>query len=46
MPFLSVNIAIALLFVVEPFYKLNHVAFHLLLVAQNYYLCLSHRGGL
>jgi len=45
-PFLSVNIAIALLFVVEPFYKLNHVAFHLLLVAQNYYLCLSHRGGL
>lgn len=43
-PFLSVNIAIALLFVVEPFYKLNHVAFHLLLVAQNYYLCLSHRG--
>ena len=45
-PFLSVNIAIALLFVVEPFYKLNHVAFHLILVAQNYYLCLSHRGGL
>jgi len=45
-PFLSVNIAMALLFVVEPFYKLNHVAFHLLLVAQNYYLCLSHRGGL
>lgn len=45
-PFLSVNIAIALLFVVEPFYKLNYAAFHLLLVAQNYYLCLSHRDGL
>ena len=33
-PFLLVNIAIGLLFVVEPFYKMNHFAFHLLLIAQ------------
>jgi hypothetical protein len=40
-PFLLVNIMMALLFVVEPFYKLTHVAFHFLLIAQNYYICLS-----
>jgi len=38
-PFLLVNILIGLLFVVEPFYKLNFVGFHLLLLFQNYYLC-------
>jgi hypothetical protein len=41
-PFLLVNISIAFLFMVEPFYKLTHVAFHGLLLAQTYYLCLSH----
>jgi hypothetical protein len=40
-PFLLTNIGIVLLFIVEPFYKLTHVAFHLLLIVQNYYLCLS-----
>lgn len=40
-PFLLVNIMMGILFVVEPFYKLTHVAFHLLLIAQNYYICLS-----
>jgi len=42
LPFLLVNIGIALLFMVEPFYKLNHVGFHILLIAQNYYMCLSN----
>jgi hypothetical protein len=41
-PFLFVNIVMGLLFVVDPFYKLTHVAFHLLLIAQNYYML----GGL
>lgn len=40
-PFLFVNIVIVLLFIVEPFYKLTHVAFHLMLIAQNYYICLA-----
>ena len=40
-PFLLVNIIIGLLFMVEPFYKLTHVGFHILLIAQNYYMCLS-----
>ena len=40
-PFLTVNIIIGLLFVVEPFYKLTHVAFHVCLIAQTYYICLS-----
>lgn len=40
-PFLLVNIMMGLLFVIEPFYKLTHVAFHLLLIVQNYYICLS-----
>jgi hypothetical protein len=40
-PFLFVNMCIALLFIVEPFYKLTHVAFHLLLIAQTYYICFS-----
>ena len=41
-PFVIVNMTMALLIVVEPFYKLTHFAFHVLLIAQNYYLCLSH----
>lgn len=40
-PFLTVNIIIGLLFAVEPFYKLTHVAFHICLIAQTYYICLS-----
>jgi len=43
-PLLLVNIAIALLFVTEPFYKLTHFAFHLGLIAQNKYICLSNRS--
>ena len=43
-PFLLVNITIALLFIVKPFYKLTHVAFHILLIVQNYYICLSNSG--
>jgi len=41
-PFLLVNIMIALLFIVEPFYKLTHAGFHMLLISQNYYMCLSN----
>lgn len=41
-PFLLLNIIIGLLFVVDPFYKLTHVAFHILLIVQNYYMCLSN----
>ena len=40
-PFLFIHIAMALLFYIEPFYKLTHVAFHLCLIAQNYYVCRS-----
>jgi hypothetical protein len=40
-PFLCVNIAMVFLFAFEPLYKLTHVGFHLLLIAQNYYICLS-----
>jgi hypothetical protein len=40
-PFLLVNITMWLLFVVEPFYKLTHVSFHIFLIVQNYYICLS-----
>jgi hypothetical protein len=41
-PFLLVNIIIGLLFLIEPFYKLTHVGFHILLISQNYYICLSN----
>jgi hypothetical protein len=44
-PFLLVNICIALLFIVDPFYKLTHVAFHLLIIAQNYYICLINTSA-
>ena len=40
-PFLIVNIIIGLLFIVEPFYKLTQVVFHILIIVQNYYICLS-----
>jgi hypothetical protein len=43
-PFLLVNIIIGLLFITEPFYKLTHFAFHLCLIAQNNYMCLSNRS--
>jgi hypothetical protein len=41
-PYLLVNITIGFLFIIEPFYKLTHVGFHILLIAQTYYLCLSN----
>lgn len=44
-PSLLVNLIIVLLFIVEPFYKLNHVAFHCMLIAQNYYLCLTNSSA-
>lgn len=42
-PFLLLNIIICLLYVVKPFYKLTHAAFHILLIIQNYYICLLNR---
>jgi hypothetical protein len=39
-PLLLINIIIGLLFIIEPFYKLTHVYFHILLIVQNYYICL------
>jgi len=41
-PFMITNVAIGLLIMVEPFYKLTHVGFHSLLLVQTYYLCLSN----
>lgn len=41
-PYLLINIMICLLFIVKPFYKLTHVGFHLLLISQTYYMCLSN----
>jgi len=41
-PFLLINIMIGLLFIVEPFYKLTPATFHILLIAQTYYTCLSN----
>jgi len=41
-PFLFINILICLLLIVKPFYKLNHVGLHILLICQNYYLCLDN----
>jgi hypothetical protein len=41
-PYACINIIILLLFVLDPFYKLTHIVFHLMLIAQNYYLCLSN----
>lgn len=44
-PLLLVSILIAILFMMEPFYKQTHVAFHILLIAQTYYLCMSVKGA-
>lgn len=41
-PYMFVNIIIAMIFIVQPFYKLDHVAFHICLLFQNYYMCLSN----
>ncbi len=41
-PFLLVNVMIGFLFAIEPFYRLTHVGFHILLIAQNYYICLGN----
>lgn len=41
-PFLLINISIPLLFIIEPFYRLTHAGFHILLIAQNYYSCMSN----
>lgn len=41
-PILFLNISILLLFIVNPFYKLTHVAFHILLIVQNMYICLAN----
>ena len=41
-PFLFTNIVILLLFLVNPFYKLDHVAFHIGLIIQNYYMSMSN----
>ena len=40
-PYLFVNITLGLVVAIEPFYKLNHVAMHLLFIAQTYYMCQS-----
>jgi len=40
-PILVVHITMVIIFIVDPFYKLSHFVYHLLLIAQNYYLCLS-----
>ena len=44
-PFLWVNITILLLFVVNPFYKLSHVGFHVLLLFQTYYMSKGTDGS-
>lgn len=41
-PFLFTSIALLFVFIIEPFYRLNHVLYHILLVVQNYYLCRSN----
>lgn len=41
-PYSLVNIAILMLFVIEPFHKLTHFSLHALLIAHNYYMCLSN----
>jgi hypothetical protein len=41
-PFILTNLSIIMVFVVEPFDKLTHVLFHVLLIIQNYYMCISN----
>ena len=43
-PFLFSSIALIFAFIVEPFYRLNHVLYHNLLMIQNYYLCRSNNN--
>lgn len=40
-PFLLINIVIAMVMTLNPLNKLTHVLFHLCLIIQNYYICLS-----
>lgn len=40
--FAIVNTMIACLFIVEPFHRLNHFAFHILIMYNTYYLCLMN----
>lgn len=42
LPFLLINTIIIIIMAIEPFYKLNHVAFHLCIIIQTYYICLSN----
>lgn len=44
-PFLIVNITLILLLLIEPLYELNHFGFHILLLFQNYYLCMIHNSS-
>jgi hypothetical protein len=41
-PYFLINIIISLLFTVKPFYRLTHTAFHILLIAETYYICLAN----
>lgn len=41
-PFLLINTIITMISSIEPFYKLNHVAFHICLIIETYYICLSN----
>jgi hypothetical protein len=45
MRLLKVEMNIVLLIIVDPFYKLTHVAFHIMLIAQNYYMCVTNSSG-
>lgn len=44
-PFLLSNVLIIIILLVKPFYKLNHTAFHLVLIAQNYFICLCNSSN-
>jgi hypothetical protein len=41
-PYLLVNISMGFSLIIEPFYKLTHVFFHILLIGHTYYMCLSN----
>ena len=41
-PFLLINTIIVIIIATEPFYKLNHVAFHFCLIIETYYICISN----
>jgi hypothetical protein len=42
LPFLLTNVLLMLVTYIEPFFKINHVAIHSVLLLQTYYLCLSN----